>query len=739
MGRNEGRYAQATAVSAFDLNEIIRLLWRQKLIIIGTVVILTALALVVIFLMTPVYTATAMVVLDPTIDPRQRHAVDIQSGMAGLPADNATVQTEIQVLMSRDLAAKVATQLNLDQNPEFNPALRPTPWYAEFNPVNLIPDSWASLLWPKPPSRSLDPDRQSQADSVIDAFLAHLEVTAVGPSRALAVAFSSEDPRIAAEAANALANAYVDAQLVAKIATTQKSNKWLTDQLTKLREQVEASQRAVETYRNEAGLLMGRDITVATQEMTDLGQQLLTAQARRAEAEANLRQAQSASASEVGTIPEVLRSSLIEQLRKEETLLTAQAAQLSMQRGPNHPDMISIRSQISDVQSGIAAEIARIIVGLRNEVKVARAQEEELRERLQKAKGDVGQANEALGQLQALEGEAQANQTLYDSFLATLKQTGGDDLFQEADAHLVSSADIPNSPSFPRKKMLLLLVVAASGFLGVVLAFTGELLDEGVRSMDQVETQMYARALGLVPELRRSRRKPEDDILVHRDTTFAESLRSLHTGVMMLSADPGAVKTILITSTVPKEGKTTIAVGLARLLVGAGKRVIVVDCDLRRPQVHVAFGMAVEPGLANHLTGQVEIDKVIRRDPKSGAEFIPAGRDSFDSSALFESERMRELLDDLSKRYDLVILDSAPVLAVSDTRVLCRLVNKTVYVVRWADTRRKAAVNGVRQVLEAGGDLAGVVLTRVNVKRHAQYGFADSGYYSGSMTAYYSR
>jgi polysaccharide biosynthesis transport protein len=376
---------------------------------------------------------------------------------------------------------------------------------------------------------------------------------------------------------------------------------------------------------------------------------------------------------------------------------------------------------------------------LKNEVRVARAQEEELRERLQKAKTEVARANQAQGRLQALEGEAQANQSLYDTFLATLKQTGGDDLFQQADAHVVSTADVPSSPSFPKKTPLLLLVVAASGFVGIVLAFTSELLDEGLRSMDQVETLLYARALGLVPELRRSRRKPQDDILAHRDTAFAEALRSLHTGVMMQSPDPSAIKTILITSTVPKEGKTTIAVGLARLLVGAGKRVIVVDCDLRRPQVHIAFGMAVDPGLANHLTGQVDLDNIIQRDPKSRADLISAGRGSFDSSALFESARMHELLNGLSKRYDLVILDSAPVLAVSDTRVLSRLADKTIYAVRWADTRHKAAISGVRQVLEAGGDLAGVVLTRVNVKRHAQYGFADSGYYSGSMTAYYSR
>jgi capsular exopolysaccharide synthesis family protein len=605
--------------------------------------------------------------------------------------------------------------------------------------LNLIPSSWASLLRSQADSHLSSVDAaQLQRAMVVDAFLDNLKVSAIGDSRALSIAFSSENPRIAAQAANGLAHFYIAQQLGAKLETTQKSNKWLSDQLAKLRDQVETSQRAVEAYRNESGLLMGKDITVAAQEVTDLGEQLVLAQARRADAEAHLRQAEGASTRDVETIPEVLDSRLIQALREQEASLTAQAAQLSKRYGANHPDMVSIRNQIADVRSKIAAEVARIVNGLRNEVTVARASEEDLKARLTQLKSDVGQANEAQGRLQALEGEAAANQTLFDTFLGKFKESGGDESYQEADAHIVSLADVPNDPSFPRKTILLLLVVAAASFLGVLLAFVNELLDEGIRSMDQVETLMGMQPLGLVPALRRSRRRrPEDQILAQRSSAFAESLRNLHTS-LLLSATHEPLKTILVTSSMPKEGKTTIVIALARLLAGIGKKIIVVDCDLRRPQVHAAFGGAVGPGVADHLLGRVELDKAIRHDPKSAVDYVAAGSGSPDPSSLFESDCMRQLLEGLARRYDFVILDSAPVLAISDARVLCRLVDRTVYLVRWAHTRHKAAVNGLRQIIEAGGNVAGVAVTRVNVKRHAQYGFADSGRYSGPMATYYS-
>jgi capsular exopolysaccharide synthesis family protein len=715
------------------------LLWRQKLVIACTVVAFTILAAVVVFSMTPVYTATATVVLDPTVDPRQRQVTDVDSVTFGLPADSGTVQTEIQVIMSRDLAARVVTRLNFIQDPEFNATLRPVPWYATSKLLELLPTGWASFLQPGTSGVALSPDQETQLQMVrvVNAFLGRLKASAIGESRAIAIAFTSANPHTAAKAANALANLYVAAQLETKLAATQRSNEWLVKQLASLREQLETSQRAVEAYRSESGLLMGKDVTVAAQEITDLGRQLVLAQTRRAETEARLRQAQSVSLDKLENVPEVLNSVLIRTLREQQAGLTAEAAYVSKQKGRNHPDMIGLWSRIRGVQEQIAAEVERIIDGLRNEFTVAVAAEAELERRLIRAKDNLGQANEAQGRLQALQSEATANQTLFDAFLGRLKQTGGDDLLQVPDSHIASHAEVPLTPSFPRKSVLLPLAMAASAFLGLVFAFVNELLDEGVRSMDQVAGQMYVRPLGLIPAQRRSRRKPEDDILVHRNSAFAEALRSLYTSVT-LSSIQTPLRTLLITSTLPKEGKTTIAVALARLLAGSGKRVLVVDCDIRRPRAHSIFGSAVTPGLINHLAGEAEVEDVVQCDPKSKVTFITAGRGSMDVSAMFESGRMRQFLAEVATQYDLVILDSAPVLAVSDARVLCGLVDKTIYLVRWAHTRRKAAVNGLRQILEAGGDLAGVALTRVNVKRHAQYGFADSGCYYGSTTRYYS-
>jgi capsular exopolysaccharide synthesis family protein len=262
-----------------------------------------------------------------------------------------------------------------------------------------------------------------------------------------------------------------------------------------------------------------------------------------------------------------------------------------------------------------------------------------------------------------------------------------------------------------------------------------------VRSAEQVQQLMGMPTMGFIPKLRTPKwiyGEPEVHVLAKPCSAFAESIRGLHTGLMLARANQPP-KVVLITSALPKEGKTVIAVSLARLLASAGHRVVIIDGDFRRPSVHRTFKAPLKPGLMEYLCGSADLESVVHQDRQSTADVIPAGAETRRTTELLESNTMAALLSRLAETYEIVIIDSAPVLAASDVRVLARLVDKTVFLVRWADTRQKTAVAALQQLLHAGADVAGVVISVVDVKRHAQYDFGDAAYNYSHLRRYYSK
>ena len=258
--------------------------------------------------------------------------------------------------------------------------------------------------------------------------------------------------------------------------------------------------------------------------------------------------------------------------------------------------------------------------------------------------------------------------------------------------------------------------------------------------MEQIEPYTGFSALGLVPELDNwdaRKAPPEQYILDNPVSAFAESVRSLHVSIALSNVDRPP-KVVLFTSASPEEGKSSLAVALGRVVARSGKKVVILDCDLRRPTLHTLLGMADKPGLIELLAGHASLDEVVQRDEASGADFVSAGEHAPNPVDLLSSEHMKTVVETLSTSYDLVVMDCSPVLAVSDARVLTRLADKTVFVVCWVKTRRESATLALKQLKEAGGDIAGVVVSRVDVGKHARYGYADSGYYHGKYAKYYT-
>ncbi len=734
------------SLEEFDLRQLLRKLWRRRGIILGTMTVLTVLTAIIVFQLTPRYTAAGLLIIETR---GGNVATDVEAVLSGLSADAATIQSEIEVLRSRGLAGKTVNRLNLDRNPEFNQALRSKGLLAEFlDPARYFPKEWLTVFLRRADDKPLtEEDRRAQEKvRITNTFLKSLKVSPKGRSRVIVVEFTSEDSKTAAEVVNTHADLYIVEQLEVKFEATRRATAWLNERVVGLRRQVKETERAVEVFRQRSGLFEGpgEGVTLNAQELSELNTQLILARTARAEAKARFQQVQVlvSSAGSVNSAAEVLQSALIQNLREQEAEVERKVAELSGEYGERHPTMINARAEARDLENKIRTEVNKIVKGLENEVNVMRVRETTLRTNLEDMKKRAAHANKASIQLRALEREATANRTLLEAFLSRFKETSAqEDLnAQTPDARIISLAEIPDTPAFPKKRLIIALAFMGSTLIGLMLAFAVEQLDAGFRSGEQIEQATGMPVLGLVPMLTgldAIGRSPATYILEHPRSAFGESIRTLNTSILLFRVD-APPKTILITSSLPKEGKTMLSVSLARLRGTAGQKVIVIDADIRRPNIHRVFGTALQPGLTELLAGQASLEEVVRKDEATNAHFIPAGRSVPNPSDLLGSEQMKKYIDGLTKIYDLIVFDSPPVLAVSDARILSNAVDMTVFVVRWAHTRREVVNQGLKQIITSGGHLAGVVLSLVDAKKHARYGFADSGYYYGRVKKYYT-
>ncbi|MGH6947348.1 MAG: GumC family protein [Kiloniellales bacterium] len=732
-------------VEQIDIRELIRKLLRQKYVIIATTVAITAIAGLVIWNLTPRYSASAYVMLEP----RTTQVVDIQAVLSGLGASEEDIQTQIRVIQSRTLAEKTIAALELDRDPEFNPTLRLSSTEGLFNwgaYVAYLPESWHEALGLTEEPEPVLPEPiedERLANGLIAALLNNLSVSPEGTSRVIQITFESENPRTAAKVANTVADFYIVAQLDAKFEATKRANEWLSERIAELGAQVEAADKKAEAYRARFGLVQGTDAMLAQQEVSEVSSQLVQERAKRAEAVARLSQVQSLLTSDGGvtSASEVLSSPTIQSLRQQETEIERRIAELSQEFGDRHPQMINTRAELADLQGRIKIEVDRIVQSLRNEVAVARAREASLEQALDERTGKLAEVRTAEVELRALERESEAGRALLETFLARSKETRSQEDFQQADATILSSAPIPNSPSYPKKKLMLAVAMLGAAGLGVILAFLIEQLDQGFRSTEQIERVLGMKTLGLVPAMPVSaklRHKPHQYILSRPRSAYAEAIRSLYTSLLLSDSTDDRTKVIMITSALPAEGKSATALSLAILQAKVGQQVVIVDCDLRRPSVHKTLGLPSRPGLIECLVGEATLDEALIVDPDLRVTVLAAGVSSPNPTDLLASQQMRNLIAELKERFDLVILDTAPALAVSDSRILSRLADKTVFAVRWAKTRQETAAAGLRQILDANGDVAGVLLTIVDVREHARYGFTDSGYYHGDIKKYYT-
>jgi polysaccharide biosynthesis transport protein len=743
IGSSAGRDAEQRG-DELNLRELWRAILRRKFVLLATIIVITGATYAYVSQQTPLYTGETLI----QIKTRDAQVIQVPGVVEELVADPATMQSEIQFLESPAFLRRMVEQLNLVEDPEFNSSLREDAGqpsvFELLNPMRYLPQSWLSSVTVEQQTASptVDPAAK-QINQVVGAFGSNLLVEQVGGSYVILLSFMSESPTKAAMIANAMAEEYLVSQVEAKFAAAEHATEWLGKRIEELRGEVLEAEAKIVEYRTRNNLVNTDDNNPVTLQFFQLNTQLSLAQAERAGAEARLGQARAMLDAEGGVqaAAMVLSSPVMADLRSQELQLTRRISELSASLGERHPQMVTTRGELANVREKMQDEVQRIVSDLTNEVAVARARERELQanmDALQSAAADVDLAGVELRDLTM---EADTSRELFQTMLTRFREVVQQQELQDADAKIMSAASIPLAPSHPQTKLVTMIGFAASLVLGMLLVFVVERWDSGYgfRSADEIQSALGLRALALVPDL--SRRETngaaaEDYIVLKPNSSYAEALQRIRTSLFLADGER-TPKTVLVTSSLPLEGKSAIAASLARQSARSGLKVILVDADLRRPRLHEVLGLANQNGLSEVLTGRVSPEAAIKHDERSGLDFLPAGIGVVSPPDLFRSSTMRILLEEMGAYYDLVILDSPPVGAVSDGLTLSGIVDKSLYVVRWEQTPRNVVLAGMRQMFEAGADIAGIVLSRVDVKKHARYGYADSGYYRGTYSKYY--
>lgn len=714
-----------------DFIDTLRKLWRHRGTIFLSTFVFTAAAVLVARQIPAHYIAEAKILVGV---PAAR-ALNIEAIIADISPDAERIQNEAYVIQSRDTARQVIDKLKLKENPEFNPALRPEPgWLSYLDPTRYLPDSIRAYMPDQKvpadqPEVSPEVKAEQEMNGVIDTLLAKIEVTTLGRSHVLNVEARSIAPDTAAAIANGFGEAYLARQRSDKIEASEEVEKFLADRIASLREQTEKSDRAVEEYRRANNLFQGASASVTAQQMTELNTQLIVAQTAKAEADSRLGEAQALRRTGVDnqSVPQVLQSPLIQQLKAQQSEADRRLADLSGSLGPQHPRVISAKAEISEVRAKINAEVARIIESLRHEARTANARYETLRKNFDRLQGQAGGVNEKTIRLHALEREAQVNRNLLEQMMGRAKETMGQEQLQKPNAKLISQAAPPAEPGFPPKMLLVFLGAVAGALIGMAYALLREGVDRTFRRADQIEAMTGLPVLAMVPTLRGSI-TPIAHVLRKPVSPYAEALRKLHIG-LELSEAAQSPKTVLVSSAVPGEGKTVLVASMGRMLASHGRRILMIDCDWRNPRLHKAFQCQNRNGLAELLCDQPErIEDCIFTDTLSGADLIPSGVFTPQAMRYLTTDRMKMILHALAPRYDMILIDSAPVLVGAEVLTLSRMVDKVAFMVRWGNTKRDAVMEAMKDLIEVNADIAGVAMTRVDPKGYRAYSYSELNY-----------
>lgn len=568
-------------------------------------------------------------------------------------------------------------------------------------------------------------------------------VVRVGQTRIAEVIATGLEPEFVAAAANSVAEAYLNSQVEAKTSQTDASAAFINARLKELERNSLSAQTRLDAYRVERGLVSAQGLTNADQEVSLLNQQVSAAEADLQEAQAKLdtTRSQISSGGEGEDVGATLNSGTISSLRQVETDTSSRLSVLNQRYGPFHPERRQAEAELNNIRQRIQEEIARIVSSLEGDVQTATSRRNSLRRSLAQAKARRDNTNSAQAGLGKLTQQADAAKSIYQSFLERSQETGALRDSAMPDAMISAKAEIPKAPTGPRYKILAVGAGVLSLGFGLLSILIAEYLRRGVQTKRDVEKRLLLRYAGAIPTLkstvgwRRSRMTPHDYVLEHPQSIFAESFRSIRT---FLTLSPGTrPRAIAITSALPGEGKTTTSLCVAITTAAEGINTILVDADLRRRGASDSINYSAPKDIYDYLLEDAPISECIYTDPVSKLKVLGSNNTPRDSKNPLQEAMIIKMFDELRDKFDVIIVDTAPILGVADGRVIATLADRVLMVTRWKKTSMRAVEAVTSMLINTKAKVTGLALTQVNIKKYASTGDGDVYAYTKKFRGYY--
>jgi succinoglycan biosynthesis transport protein ExoP len=721
----------------FNLQGLLR---RRYGIVLLTALLALGAALTYLHLTPPVYTAHVQILL---ANPKAQF-VQQESIVAEPSFDRGGIDTQLQIINSPTIANTVINRLHL------------TP--------DLTAGSASSLhLWMRRVQRWLgsteDEQIRPQADAIVATFLDRLSATRVNLTNVIEVEFNWRDPVRAAEIANAVADAYIQDQLNAKFQANRTATLWLQQRIQELGDQAETAERTVNAYRSQNNIVSSEGKSINEQPITQLNGQLITARTQTADLLARLNRYQSilkenpAESQSIGTLDTAGSDGpIITNLRQQYLELVRREKEYSARFGENHLAVVNLRTRMQELRSSIFDEVRRLAETTRSDYNLAKQREQDLEKQLTEAVSLSRATNSAEVNLRELESKAKNYRALHATFLQRYMGAAQQESFPISEARVIYPAFPPDRKSKPKTVLILALALFGGIGLGTGLGLLREIMDRVFRTPGQIEAALGLPCLSVVPLLQTAKRKmvkanesPPSGARRTLSTAstshwgvinmplsrFAESVRSIKLGIELRTAQTSN-KVIGITSSLPNEGKSTIAVSLAQLIAGTGKSVILIDWDLRNPSLSRALAPNATIGLLEVISGTCSIDKSVWKEPKTNLVFLPTVKrlPLAHSSEILMAEQMQKVVEQLRSTYDFVIVDLPPLAPILDVQMTVPLVDCFVFVVEWAKTKIDIVQHALHTAPNVYENIIGVVLNKTDIKSMARYDTYISDYYN---------
>jgi succinoglycan biosynthesis transport protein ExoP len=710
----------------------ISVLFRYRWAVITLFVLTVAWIMVDSYSRTPIYRATAQVVIE---DPGADIATPTEIAARSTPVTDPEVymQTQLRIMTGRDLANRVAAQLNLENVPEFNgQGPKPTQLALAIASIKRFVAMPYRMVTGSTAPAAVIPTGPVDRSGYGDALLAHLSVQPIRGSQLVEMSVDSSDPEFAARAVNAFANKYVEENLSLKVSSLEKSAEWLTEEVARQAKLVTESEMRLATFKEkqDAGALdSGQNIIVSR--LNAMSDNLVKARTDRIQKEALYRQIQAAG-KDVNSLSSVLNSANVQGLRNQVSGAQQEMTRVTERYGDKHPDFQKARAQLANLNQQLDAEVQKTINNAKTEYDAALTNEQVMQQQVNEAKS----AATALGRkgvdYAVLEREAESNRAIYNQLLTREKELRVVANSRTNNIRVVDRAEVPGAPYTPNHRSDWIYALMLGLALGIGAAFGLDYLDDSVKTPDDVTRRLKLKFLGLVPIVPGDRHPLISGPVPH---DFGEAYRSIRTALAAQFPNSGA-RIVAMASTQPLEGKTTTAVNIAMALAVGGQRVLLIDADMRRPSVHKALRMNNDRGLSQLLAGQARMREVVQRTHDPNLLCITAGRTPANPSELLASDRMRALLSGLETGpFDWIIIDTPPVLAVTDAVILAPLVGAVTFVIGAEMTRLRLAERAVETLLGSNPRNVLAVLNKVNFGRNKYY---YSRYYGHQYKNYYA-